>query len=288
MVKPLVPATQRRDLLALALSGGAGLAVGGLAGVTAGRASAPKPQTSAVSVGTLEAQVLADPPASGTEVSVKFADGKVQRLPYQAPYVPVVGDKVSVSVASGGGNQTAIVVAGYSGQSGNLIVNPDFRAMPTLLSKKPPHMWTQQRLAGRAVIVQAIVSTRFQKPMMVIDSYPDTSTDIVAWSAAFPVQAGETINGDAATYLELTAGVDLQMQVDLLVAWHTDPDAPIGKGSLKPLFSRTPQAAGEYAFVGGAQAPVNVKAARVGIRARHSGPDGGQYTLLIGHIYASR
>jgi hypothetical protein len=92
--------------------------------------------------------------------------------------------------------------------------------------------------------------------------------------------------GRGSTYVTLVQ--PLQAQVDLVIAWLTEPDGPFAKGQQKTIFSRSPQATGEYLYEGSAQAPAGTKAARIGLRVRHNGGDGGQYDLEVGQVYAGR
>lgn len=271
----------RRDLVwgLGGLAGGIGLGMG-IASIPAGASSSaqiPPPKV-------LQGKVLADPPPSGTEVSVQIGE-TVKRVAYQVPYVPVPGDILDVSVFAGEHDEVTLILGARSGRSGNLVVNGDFGRVPALLSKQPPYMWAQQRSSNRLAVL-AYVSPRAQKPVLLMESSPEVSGDQTAYSAAFPVQQGDTIRADAATYLTLVP--PLQIQVDLVVVWLAELDTPFNKGQLKTLFSRTPQATGEGLYEGQLAVPAGVKAARVGVRVRHNGGDSCQYSLEVGHVYAGR
>jgi hypothetical protein len=275
----------RRAVLAV-LAFGSGALAGGAAGTAIASASSPQssgPATTAL----LQGIVVAEPPPTGTAVSVKIDGGGVESLPYLAGYVPVPGDTVAVSIFTAGGNTTRMVMGGHSGRSGNLVVNGDFARIPPLKSAAAPYMWYQHRIAGKTTKLVAMISPRYQKPMMLLDSHPETTGDNIAYSAAFPVKPGETIKGDAAVFMDIVP--PMSVQVDLRVAFFADA-AQTYPQVLKeaPLFGLTFNEDGENLLEGTVAVPAGAVAARVGIRARHSGGQDGQYTLYVGHVYAAR
>lgn len=279
------PYAGRRDLLLTGLSAAAGLAAGA-AGVRLLSPAAPA-VAQAAAVGTLHGTVLADPPPTGAEVSVKLDDGKVQRLPYMWPYVPVAGDMVAISVVSGGGNSTAVVIGGHAGRSGNLVVNGDFAVIGPVLDGKAPAMWTRYKVAGgKDTHLLGFASTKLHKNVMILESSDQTGEQLGV-SAAFPVRQGETIHGDTTLTVDLIT--PMNVDVDLRVAWFADINGSYPKPlAQNVLMSHMISADGDYALAGDAKVPAGAAAARVAIRAKHNGPDGTQYQLTVGSVYATR
>lgn len=273
----------RRALIA----GLIGFSAGAAAGATASKTFASQCAPQTANTDGITATVLAEPAPTGTEVSVKLDSGAIQRLPYLAPYVPVPGDRVAVSVVFGGPHSSSVVIGGHSGRSGNLVCNGDFAAVPSVKSRQPPYMWGQQRIAGKSTVVAAMLYPRFQKPGLIIDSYPELAGDNVAYCAAFPVQPGEKITVDASTYMDIVA--PMSVQVDVRIAWLADLSGTFAKPLKQDVFmQRQVDVDGEWLFEGEAVVPGGAAAARVGIRAKHQGGDGGQFTLFVGHVYARR
>lgn len=280
-------AVDRRSLIAAGLGFGAGA----VAGAAAANAFLSSPKASAAALDGISATVLADPPASGTEVSVKLDSGAVQRLPYVAPYVPVPGDRVAVSVVAGGPNSSSVVIGGHSGRAGNLVVNGDFHAIPPLMSRQLPYMWAVHRAAGRTTEALAMIHPKLHRPMAVLDNGAkgEQVGDNVLYSAAFPVKPGEVIKADATVSIDLVQPASVA--VDLRIGWFADPSAAYPKvlpNGEKVLYARTFDVDGEQLLEGSAAAPVGAAAARVAVRVRHqTGPDG-QFTLYLGYVYAGR
>lgn len=274
---------RRRDLLLAGLGAGAGLVAGG----TAVAVAQPSVSGAQATTGTLHGTVVAEPAPTGTHVTVKVDGAGVQTLPYLAPYVPGIGDVVAISAVSGGDNSSAVVLGGHSGRSGNLVVNGDFSRIPSLKSGGPPHMWGAQRLSGKAVTVAAMIHPSFQKPGMVLASYPDLAGEIVGYSAAFPVKAGDVIRADSSMAIEVAGAISVA--VELRVAWFADTNALFPQAiAQSTLYGLTYTEDGKALFEGQAAAPAGAAGARLAVRAKHSGAAESQYDLFVGWVYAAR
>lgn len=218
---------------------------------------------------------------------MKLDTGEVVRLRYMWPYVPIPGDHVAISAVAAGNNRNAMIIGGHAGRSGNLVVNGDFNAIPPLKSGQPPYLWGQHRIAGsKATRMFAFQSAKYHKNVMALES-PDDAGELIAYSASFPVQPGESIRGDATMTMDIFTG--MSVDVDLRIAWLAD----LGGGYPKPLGesildSHTMTVDGDWIFEGDAKAPNAAAAARLAIRAKHAGPPETRYTLIIGSVYASR
>jgi len=282
-----VSAVDRRKLLWglawFAGGTGAGMAVASIPAIAS--ASTRPAQIPAPKV--LQGTVLATPAASGTDVSVQIGPA-VHRVAYQTPYVPVPGDVVDVSFVDTGDAVTPLILGARAGRSGNLIVNGDFARIVTLKSAAPPPMWTHYRAAGKDKAINSMIVPRYQKPMMTIDSWPDTSGDHWAVSAAFPVTAGDVIKADAAMTIDVVGQINVT--VELRISWWADSAVTY---PAKPLADNVLMSAplgvdGDRLLEGQATAAAGAVAARVAVRVKHAGDPDSQYTLYVGHVYAMR
>jgi hypothetical protein len=281
---PVQPLDRRRVLSAglWFLGGtGTGMAIASIPAVAASHpGQIPPPKV-------LQGKVLADPAPSGSEVSVQIG-AAVQRVPYQVPYVPIPGDIVDVSFLETGQGTTPLVLGARSGRSGNLVVNGDFARMVPLKSAAPPPMWAHYRAAGKKDALYSTYRLEWGRPVLAIDSAPELSGDHWAVSAAFPVQSGDLIKGDALVAAMIVGQVTVA--VELRISWWADaaasyPAKPVGDSSLMDV-SITVR--GEWVLEGQAKAPAGANWARVAVRAKHDGAADSQYTLYVGHVYASR
>lgn len=274
-----------RRMLLSGLSALAGAAVG----VSVAKVLTPECSTVApVSlIDTQHGTILAEPPPTGADASVKLESGQIVRMRYMWPYVPVPGDQVAVSVVAGGGNKNAVIIGGHAGRSGNLAVNGDFAAIPALKSGQPPYLWGQHRISGgNATRMLAFQSAKYHKNVMILESC-DSAGELIAYSAAFPVQPGESIRGDATMTMDIFTG--MSVDVDVRIAWLAD----LSGGYPKPvaqsvLDSHTIAVDGDWIFEGQAKAPNGAGAARIAVRAKHAGAPDTRYTLTVGSVYASR
>lgn len=230
--------------------------------------------------------VVASPAPTGTTCYVRIYDGgDAQEMPYQAPYVPVAGDKVNILYTTVGATGTGIVIGGKAGQSGNLVANGDFHAhpQPTLATLLPPFLW--ERFVGSGT--PAGVSTVFseQRPQMLIGGFTAAASDTYAVSAAFPVTPGEVLAFDAALQASV---VPASVTVDLRVGWMIGPrDAWAQADSVSLIDTDNDTVPFSSWLTGTATVPAGVAWARVAVRANFVGGGSG-FTVTIGAVEAHR
>lgn len=247
------------------------------------------PGGSVLRVGT----VLATPQATATFVWVRMEDdGEPVPLRYQAPYVPVPGDLVNVLFSSpAGGAMNGTVLGGRAGQSGNLVPNPDFRAVNHLrpaADAEPPYMWYAYNASGPAAVCSAVLNTLRQRQMCMLDSNNLGSSDNYLYSSAIEVQRGQELEIDA-MYDAFILGTTT-LQVETRVAFYTLVEASYPEFVSEVVIAvDTFSGTGNFWQSGSTFVPTNpgIAYARVSTRANYTNGGGGsRYELFVGLISA--
>lgn len=277
-----------RTALVLALM--AAMALGG--GIALGLADQVNPPTPAAAPTLRVGIVQASPAPTATRVTVLiFEDTDPVRIAYQAPYVPVAGDVVSVLLV-GGTTNSGIVLGLRSGQAGNLVPNSDFgrHPQPQLSVSKPPYMWAQYTESGQAALVAgAFASTLLRHTMLIAITVSSAGVNY-AYSSAIPVTPGETLYGDATYVATVFAGSPTTVTVSLRVAFFTsETDVYPNYISESTLFSQATSTPGgdSQAISGSAVVPASATHARASLRVSQAGGDL-KYTIGVTNIELTR
>lgn len=282
MIRGSVLISRQRLLTGLAVA----LIVGVLmAGSLARAVASPTgPAQSTIRVGT----VVASPAPTGDVVWVQLDDdGDAHDLPYLSSYIPVAGDEVMVLFLSAPGAMQGLVLGGRSGQAGNLVVNGSMarHPTPTVTGATPPYGWQISNVSGNTAVHGTILSSVYQRPVMMVASTSGSAADNVAYSAAFAIAPEETIAVDVVFQ---ASTVPASVTVTAKIAWLAGADDQWDQAlSTTTIASDNDTVPFGSALSGSATAPTSAAYARVGVEVGFVGAGSG-YTVLISEVDAHR
>lgn len=226
--------------------------------------------------------VLASPAATAETCWVDIF-GEPIELDYLSPYVPIPGDQVQVLLQSASGTMTGVVLGGLSGRSANRVVNGDFRAhpQPDVLTSRLPYTWGQVLISGGAAVVGMYMQTDYQRALAFIGRSVASASDNLVYSAAFPVNEGETLYLDACTDAR---GMAATLTVTFRVAFYTEPTVDWNTDSFSDTLIYTDSGAAAFTTwaTGNIVVPTGAMYARFAIRAACASV----FTLLVGAVEA--